>query len=218
MVGSHLIYATYPGDKYNPSGRSATTTVTVTGAIVNMNATCWGGTVYGVTYTCSVSLTSSAGAATGSITYSYDGGTPVSAAIVNGTALFNILNPQAANHTVAIGYAAQGNFAGVSTQTKAFTVAPGQTQIVLSASSYAPKSGSSLTLSVLALTPLSGVPVGTVTFYDGGKSIGTSAVNANGVASITFTVAKGTHTYTASFAGTPNYASAKSASLILTAN
>jgi hypothetical protein len=76
-----------------------------------------------------------------------------------------------------------------------------------------------MTLTVTASTPQSGVPTGSVTFYDNGKAIGTATIENNGIA--TYPVAsipKGTNTYTATYAGTANYAAAKSAGAVVKAN
>jgi hypothetical protein len=217
-AGTHQITVSYSGDKNYPAGGSAVTTITVVPAPVNMGVSCWGGSPYGVNYTCQASLSSSAGSATGSITYTLDGGSSVSVPISNGSAQFVIAKPVAGSHHVVVSYAGQGNYASVASQTFSFTTQPGQTQLLLSSSSYYLKSGSSLTITASASTPQSGVPIGTVTFYDSGASIGSSTVGSNGVAVFVIpAIAQGKHNFTTAFTGTADYANATSGSSGVTA-
>ena len=212
-AGTHTITVSYSGDQNYPPGGSTIQTVTVAPAPVKMSISCWGGSPYGVSYTCQASLSSSAGSATGSIGYTFDGGAPVSVPISGGSTQFVISQPQAGSHQVVISYAGQGNYAGVQSQTVNFTTQPGTTQLQLSPSSYYLKSGSSLTLTASASTPQSGVPAGTVTFYDNGASIGAAAAGSNGVSVFVIpSISKGQHSFTAVFVGTSNYAGATSGS------
>ena len=217
-AGTHSITVSYSGDNNYPAGGSAITTITVAPAPINMGVSCWGGTPFGVSYTCQASLSSSAGSPTGSITYTFDGGSPISVPINSGSVQFVIPQPQAGSHQVVIFYAGQGNYAAVQSQTRTFTTQPGQTQLQLSPSSYYLKSGSSLTLTAAASTPQSGVPSGTITFYDSGVSIGVATLGSNGVATFVIpSVAKGSHNFTAVFVGTTNYSGATSGSASVTA-
>ena len=217
-AGTHSITASYSGDQNYPAGGSAITTVTVTPTPVNMSASCWGGSPFGVSYNCQVSLSSSAGSPTGSITYIFDEGSPIAVPINNGSAQFVISQPAGGNHTVVISWAGQGNFAAAPSLTRNFTTQPGQTQLQLSPSSYYLKSGSSLTLTASASTPQSGVPIGSVTFYDNGASIGVATINSNGVAVLVIpAISPGQHNFTAVFAVTSNYSGATSGQARVTA-
>jgi len=58
----------------------------------------------------------------------------------------------------------------------------------------------------MTITSPAGTPTGTVTFFDGGKSIGTGTLNASGVATLTYAFAtNGQHILTASYAGNAPY-------------
>jgi hypothetical protein len=75
------------------------------------------------------------------------------------------------------------------------------TSISLSSSNPTPPAGGNITLTA-TLTPSSG-PTGTISFYDGGTSIGSATLPSN-----TYTVAgilSGTHTYTATYSGDSTY-------------
>jgi hypothetical protein len=219
-VGVNVMTASYSGDSHYAAGVSAPVTLTVTPAPVKLIATCYGGTPYNVAYQCVATVgANTATPPTGDVTYSLDGASVTSLALSSGTVSFAIAPPPAAGaHKLTIAYAAQGNYAAGTTLTESFTTAPGQTQLLISPSSYYIAAGSRITLTVTASTPQSGVPTGTVTVYDNGKALGAATIGSKGVA--TYTVAsipKGTNTYTAKYAATADYAAAASGSAAVTA-
>jgi polygalacturonase/sugar lactone lactonase YvrE len=217
IAGTHIITARYNGDPHYAGGVSLPTTITVAPAQVQMNVSCWGGSPFGVNYTCQANLSSSVGSPTGSIAYSFDSGNPIAVPINNGSAQFVISQPQAGTHQVVISYAGQGNFAAAQPKTISFTTQPGQTQIQLSPSSYYLQSGSTLTLTAGVSTPQSGTPTGSVTFYDNGSALGTIATS-NGIATFTIQgITKGQHSFTAVFAGGSNFLGANSGTATVTA-
>ncbi len=64
----------------------------------------------------------------------------------------------------------------------------------------------SFTVTVTAVPPGAGTPTGTVTFSDGNASIGTATLDSTGAASFTTSsLAVGTHSITASYAGDANF-------------
>ena len=86
-AGTHQLTAVYSGDRNNPSGTSIPVTVTVSPVPVTLSASCWNASfAYGANYQCTVNLSSNAGAPLGSITYTYDGGSPVTVPLSNGNA------------------------------------------------------------------------------------------------------------------------------------
>jgi hypothetical protein len=80
------------------------------------------------------------------------------------------------------------------------------------------------TMLIVRVTPGGGsssnaVPGGTVTFYDGAKSIGTGALNADGNAAISsVSFQAGTHSITAVYAGNSDFATSTSAPYLLVVN
>ena len=148
-AGTHILTAVYSGDSNYPSGTSAAVTVTVSPVPVNLAVSCWNSSFpYGGNYSCTVNVSSNAGAALGSIVYSFDNGGAVSVPLSYGNAQFTLTQPVTGSHTVAISYAQQGNFAASNTNTQSFTVTAAPTQIQLTPSSYYIAAGSTLTLSV----------------------------------------------------------------------
>ena len=180
------------------------------------------GFVYGGSYHCNVNVGSTAGGATGSITYIFDGGTPVVVPLSNGSAQFSLTTPDAGSHTVVISYEQQGSFAASGPATESFTVAPATTQVSLSPSNYYPGAGSSLTLTASVTSYSAAIPTsGTVTFYANGAVIGTPvAVGSGGTATLTISsLPAGYYSLNAQFGGlSPDYGAAGSNYLTIQAH
>jgi hypothetical protein len=220
-VGVHNLTVYYSGDKNYPAGLSVPAVITISPAQVNFQATCYNGTLYNSNpWQCTVSLSASTTTVpTGVITYSLDGGSPVIVAINNGNAPFTVPGTlSAGNHTLLISYAAQGNYAAAGPLTRTVSTAQGTTQMNVAPSSYYFAASGSMTISGSITTSNSGVPQGSVTIFDGGTAIGTAPIGAQGGISYTVTgVSKGSHTYSAKFAGTSNYTASTSGSATVTA-
>ena len=213
-AGDHVLTAVYSGDKNNPGGTSAPTTIHVAPVPVNMAPSCWlTNSGYGANYQCTVSLSSNAGSAQGVMTYSYDGGTAVSVAINNGIANFTLTRPAAGNHTVQVAYAQQTNYAAAGPVTENFTVAPAQVQVALTPSSWYTSASGGISFAAAVNSSSAGAPSsnGSVEFFDGTTLLATVPVNANGQASYSTTkLAAGSHTIAATYSGGGNYASGSS--------
>ena len=220
ITGTHLLTAIYSGDSNNAALTSSAVVVTVSPAIADLSANCGGNSFsYGGNYSCYVNVGSSAGSATGSISYIFDGGSPVVLALTNGSVSFTLTKPNAGPHTVTISYAAQGNFSAAGPSSQSFTVAAALTQVSLTPSNYYPQAGASFTLSATVSSYSAGTPGGgTVTFFDNGVVIGSGQLNAQGQASLSFTIASGYHSYTAAFGGlAPNFAAGTSGTVTISA-
>jgi hypothetical protein len=79
-------------------------------------------------------------------------------------------------------------------------VPPPPTTAVLTASPSTIDSGQQLNLRA-SVSGSSGVPTGTVTFYDGGTPVGTSGLDGFGVSSLQLIPSAGVHTFTATYGG-----------------
>ena len=210
-AGSHQLTAVYSGDRNNPSGTSLPVTVTVTPVPVTLSASCWNSSfAYGANYQCTINLSSNAGAPLGSITYIYDGGSPVTVPLSNGNAQFTLTKPIVGTHTVLVAYAQQTNYAAAAAQTETFTVTSAPVNVSLTPSSWYAKAGTSLTFQAAVTSWSAGAPNanGTVSFFDGTTLLSSIPVNASGQASITTaSLPAGTNTITATYAEGTNYAS-----------
>ena len=211
-AGSHVFTTSYSGDSKNAAGVSTPTTITVNPVPVTMSLSAAGGsTPYGVAFKRTVTVSSNAGSPLGSITYSLDGGTPISVALASGNALVNIALPSAGTHQVVIGYAQQTNYAAAASQTLSFTVTPAVSSVTLASSASSAKSGTNVSFTAAVTSTSAGAPnaSGSVTFKDGSTVLATVAVNSTGNASYSITgLAVGLHTITATYAGSSNYATA----------
>ena len=208
-AGTHSLTAVYSGDRNNPAGTSVPVTVTVSAVPVTLSASCWNASFsYGGSYICTVSLSSNAGSVQGALSYAVDAGTPNSIPINNGSAQFSVTTPNAGNHSVAISYAAQSNFAAAGPVTESFTVTQAPTQIQLTPSSYYQSASAPLTLTASLTSWSAGAPKdGTVAFYDGTTSLGTLPAGAT-VTLTSSSLSPGSHALTAVYATGPsgNYA------------
>lgn len=211
-VGVHQLTARYSGDSNYSQGLSPAVILTVTPAPVDLSVSCWNASFpFGGNYTCTNNVSSSAGAPQGVLNYSIDG-TPFTATLNYGNAEFTVPTPNAGQHSVTIGFPAQGNFAASTTQTETYLVTQAPTQIQLTPSSYYQSAGTNLTLTVSLTSWSAGKPsTGTVTFYDGTAPLGSSAVGTGGTASLSIsTLTVGSHALSARYSGTANFAAATS--------
>ena len=153
--------------------------VTITATVSSQNTSLTGTVTFtegGTTWCPSVTLTG--------------GGTAT--CIINGLAL--------GSHTLNGSYSGDTNDAP-SSSAGYIEVIKQQPALVLSASPNPAVSGSTITMTLTAVDT-TGVPTGTVVFYDGGTSLGSSTLNASGVAQWTAsTLITGTHSLSAQYAG-----------------
>jgi hypothetical protein len=110
------------------------------------------------------------------------------------------------NHTVQASYAGDANFA-VGSATLSLQSTKVATSALLNASTTSPTFGQQVVLTATLIPSLVGslTSGGTVTFKDGGISVGTGAVSG-GVATLNITsLGVGTHSITATYAGDTNF-------------
>ena len=214
-AGKHSLTAVYSGDATIPGGASAPVTLTVLPVPVTLGVFCWNSTFpYGADYSCGAYASSNAGPPSGSITYTYDKGAPVTVPLTWGVALFGVSKPPVGAHTVVVSYAAQGNFAAATPQTESFTVTLAPVNVNLIPSTWY-FTGGTLTLTASVQSWSAGPPksTGAITFTDGTKSLGAVSVDGSGNAKISIAasaLSNGNHTFTAAYAGGTNYGTGSS--------
>jgi hypothetical protein len=206
-VGTHTLTAFYSGDKNNPSGTSAPSTVTVSAAVTKLSASCGPSSVlYGETYQCAVVVSDNGGYAKGAVTFTLDGGTPVNVTLSSCGLAVYVTKASLGAHSLVIYYAAQGNYGAAGPVTEKFTVVVAPVSVNLSASSKSIKSGKPETLTASVCSPVGNPTSGSVSFYDGSTLLTTVAVNSKGVASYTTsTLSVGSHTIKAVYGGSTGY-------------
>lgn len=213
-AGTHYLSAVYSGDSHNAAGTSAQVPFNVLPVPVTLSISCWNTPYpYGADFHCGVYASSNAGAPLGSITYVYDGGTPITLPLASGTVNFIILKPPVGNHSVVVSYPAQTNYAAAGPKTQNFTVTPAPVIVQFTPSAWY-LTGGNLTLTAAIQSWSAGPPnaTGAVTFKYGSTVLSGAAVpvNASGSANLTIPASalpNGNDVLTATYGGGTNYAS-----------
>lgn len=198
-AGTHTLVATYPGDSTHASAQSSTLAITVTPlavtAMPNTATILYGQPVPQLSGVLNGVLPQDAGNVAAVFTTSAGALSPVGsypvAAVLTGSA--------AANYTVVLAPA-----------TLTITKAP--SRATLWSSTGNPSVGVPVTLNVQAASTTSGVPTGSITLLDGSTVLAVVPLPATGgTAFTTSTLAMGTHTLTAAYAGDSNFLASTSA-------
>ena len=214
-AGTHSLSAVYSGDRYNPAGTSAPVTLNVLPVPVVLALSCWNTPYpYGANFQCVVNASSNAGAPLGSITYIYDGNSPITVPLVSGAVNIVLPKPPVGNHSLSVSYPAQTNYAAAGPKVQNFSVTPAPVVVQLTPSAWY-VTGGTLTLSASVQSSSAGPPnaTGTVTFTNGATVLASVPVNATGKASTSVLVAslpKGNDVITATYAGGTNYGTGSS--------
>jgi hypothetical protein len=122
-AGKHSLLAVYSGDAYNAGGISSPGVLTVLQEPVKLSLSCVNPTiVFGVAYNCKAYTTPILAGSNTVITYSLDGGAPITLPLTGGAVDFTLAQPYVGTHTLVANYASQGNYAAATSQVKTFTV------------------------------------------------------------------------------------------------
>jgi hypothetical protein len=222
-VGSHTITTSYGGDTNfvgstgsltgNPQVvNQASVTVSVQ-AIDASTGQAWTDTeVVGAKayYEATVSVSSGGlPAPTGTVTY-FDNGSSIGTVTLSNGSVPNsstLTYSAAGTHTFTASYSGDGNYAAQTSSQGSLTVAKGNTTTAPASSQNPSVSGQSVTFTATVglVAPASGTPSGSVTFFDGGSSIGTGTVSSGVATFATSSLAVGSHTITASYSGDGNF-------------
>ncbi|HEY6251346.1 MAG TPA: Ig-like domain repeat protein, partial [Candidatus Angelobacter sp.] len=214
-AGKHSITAVYVGDG-NFQGSSnfrtgfsqvvnqANTTMLVTSST---NPTVAGQTI---NFTATVSpVAPGAGTPTGTVTF-LDGGSSIGTGTLNGgVATFANANLAVGSHTITASYVGDGNFIGsISSLTgNPQVVNNAKTTMLVTSSANPSVTGQTITFTatVSPVSPGAGSPGGTVTFLDGGSSVGMGTLSSGVATFAASNLALGSHTITASYGGDTNF-------------
>jgi hypothetical protein len=199
-VGQHSLEATWAGDKAYSSvtlmGRhlvvAAPSTTTITSSLNPAPA--------GASVTFTAFVASSYGTPTGTVTFT-DGATVLGTATLSaGIATYASSSLTVGTHTITASYAASTNFAASSASLS--EVINGLTSgTFVSAAPNPAYVGETVTLSA-TVNGTRATPTGNITFMDETAALGTAALNASGVATLSATFATGgVHNLTAVYAG-----------------
>ncbi len=223
--GTHTLLAVYSGDTDNATSTSAPfaetiqqiATVTTLGADVDpLNA---GATVH---LAAIVRLTPGAatdGALTGTVTFS-DGSTTLGTAPLNasGQATLAVSSLTVGSHSIAAHFSGNTNYAASNSTNLTETVQQTATVTTLSSAATTSLTGKVANFSSL-VTSTTGIPTGSVSYRDNGTVLGTSPLDAHGMASFSISaLSTGNHQITATYNGDPNYTTSTSPGLQQTVN
>jgi hypothetical protein len=206
--GVHTITAQYSGDAtFNSASSSVSQTVNPAPsatAVVLAPAS----SVFGQPVAATATVTSAAGVPDGTVTFSE--GTSMLATVAvgaSGTAPLNLSSLAVGQHTITAQYSGSANFAAGNPVGAGETVGKSSSATGLSTSSTPVTPGTQVTFTatIAATAPGRGTPTGNVTFRDGTTIIGVLLL-ANGSAALaTSSLAVGTHSITASYAGDDSF-------------
>ncbi len=221
-IGMHTLSANYAGVSGAYAASSGTVTVVLSKAAVTVS----GPTVVvahgqsgSVTITVAGPYTTIA-APTGTISYSIlnssgagvaSGAPALTAGSTSSTATIPIPNTLAnGSYTISVTYGGDGNYSVTSTATTIpFTIGPATPTIGLTSAANPAMVTNAVTFTASVASSY-GTPTGTVSFFDGTTLLGAVTLSGGAAVFTTSSLAAGTHTITAVYAGDANFASVTS--------
>jgi hypothetical protein len=205
--GTHPLTATYPATGAYSAATSPVLNEVVQTLATNLSLT---SSVNPANVNASVVLTatasSSSGTPTGTITF-LDGTTVLGTAPLNasGVATLTVSFSTPGTHPLTASYPATGAYQSATSAVLNETVKNFSTTATLTSSVNPVLISNSTTLTV-TVASAAGTPTGTVTFFDGLQSLGTSTLNSSGAATLNVTFStNGQHILTATYAGGGGY-------------
>ncbi len=225
-VGTHSIIAIYAGDINDVTNTSTSINYAVAKDATNTTLTTTPtAAVYGqsVTLKATVAVASPGkGTPTGVVTFK-DGTTILGTGTLstNGGVAFATLTTELAvgTHSLTTTYAGDSNDTGSTSAALGYLVAKDSTKTSLTVAPSSSVYGQAVTFkaTVAVASPGAGTPTGTVTFKDGSTILGSAILGFNGGVSLatftTTTLAVGTHSITAVYAGDTNDVTSSSTTL-----
>jgi Glycoside hydrolase family 44/Bacterial Ig-like domain (group 3) len=174
-----------------------------------------------ITFTAAVAPKSGSGVPTGTVAFS-DGNTQIGTASLNssGSAAFDTSSLAIRSHAISAAYSGDTNFAPSTSAAVSVTIsAPAKiattTSVLASATQLT--AGQSVTFTA-GVAPQSGtgVPTGSIAFFDGPAQIAVVSLNGGAASCSSANLAVGTHTITAAYSGDSNYTASSSTALAVT--
>jgi len=219
-IGSHLISADYAGSgSYLPSsGGPITQTITTVPTGISFTTSPNPSLVTNAV-NIQIQVTASNGQTpTGSISVVADGSTNLGTpALSGGAASVSTTSLAVGTHPITVSYGGTSLFDSSSvTQSQTVNQIPTTTMVTVTppASTF----GQCVTYTATVAASL-GTPTGSVSFKANSTSLGSGTLNASGVATVSScTLASGTYTITASYGGSPNYATSSGTSSSVAVN
>jgi hypothetical protein len=219
-VGSHPITAVYASDSLFAASSGSVTHVTnsTTAPTATTVSSSTNPSVFGQSVTFTAVVTSGAGAPTGNVTFR-DGGTTLGSVALDSTgrAVLSIASLTVGTHSITAQYAGSGAFNSSSSAPLSQTVNRAATRVTVTSSVDPAKVGQAVkfTAIVAVNAPGAGIPAGSVTFLDKGKTLATVTLDATGTATFTTsTLNQGAHQISVSYAGNAGFGTSVSPTLV----
>lgn len=212
---SGLIAGTYAdsnsvlhGFLYDSSALTATTTTLTPAPTPNPS-------VYQEPVTLTASVTASGGTpANGENVTFMSGSTSLGTAqLTSGTASLTTTDLPVGTDSITAIYGGDSSYAGSTSAAVSQTVNKASSSTTLTSAPNPSSSGQSVTLTANISGQFSGVATGTVTFYNGGTSLGSTSVSGNAATLATSALPVGTDSITAAYSGDVNFTGSTSSTL-----
>lgn len=219
-VGAHDLVAEYSGSAaFGASASSAleqdvTVQGTTTALLPTVNPATYGQTLV---FVVSVAPVAGGGVPTGTASV-LEGATPIgSATLSGGTAAVVTMRLDAGCHSLTAAYAGDGNFAASASSAVVERIDAAPTSTTLTVSPVSASAGQKVTLTASVTSP-AGVPGGTVSFADGGSTLGTATLSGGSAVLVTCFAHHGAQSLTAAYAGSGDFTASTSAPVTLPVN
>ena len=161
-------------------------------------------------------------APTGTVNF-FLNGTPLGSSTVNspGVATFSSSTLPAGSDSINVTYSGDSTYPAGGSNSVTLTVNPAAktSTVTTLASSLNPVTTSQAITLTATVTATSGTPTGTVTFFDGGASIGSATLGSSGTVTLQLnSMTSGSHTLTAQYGGDSNFSLSTSSPVAETVN
>ncbi|HET8922787.1 MAG TPA: Ig-like domain repeat protein [Candidatus Acidoferrum sp.] len=219
-AGAHQITAKYNGDANFSGSTSPALTQTINQAstttvvVSSTNPSTFGQTV---TLTASVQ-SSSSGTPTGNVTF-FDGSTSLgSVNLFGSSAQLTLASLSLGSHSIAAKYNGDSNYAASSSASLTQSVSQSGSTTSLSSNANPSSFGQAVTFTATVQPSYSGTPNGSVTFFDGGTSLGSISLTGGSAQLTLSNLSLGAHSISAKYGGDSNFTTSTSTSIAESVN
>jgi len=226
-IGSHSITVVYGGNSNFMTSTSAPLSQVISkAATLSVFTSVAAPSVFGQSVSFAVNVSAvapGAGTPTGSVTFtdSTTSTTLGSQTLSGGNATLTVATLGVGTHAIVAVFAGSGNFLTSTSAPVSQSVNKAGTTSTLGSSRNPSNPGKSVTFTatVIATSPGTGTPTGSVTFFDGATPIGTASLGNKGAAALsTSSLATGSHSIHAEYGGAASYQGSSSANVIQQVN